>query len=89
VTVVVLAVGGTDQQRRPSAGRVRAVDVGVHRRASTSIDGSYLTGWIFLPCSSAAELLFSRVDGHDGPSRRIVHPAALIRRGSGELPGPM
>jgi LacI family transcriptional regulator, galactose operon repressor len=35
---------------------------------------------------SAAELLFSRLDGYDGPSRRIVHPATLIQRGSGELP---
>ncbi|HTE61869.1 MAG TPA: LacI family DNA-binding transcriptional regulator [Solirubrobacteraceae bacterium] len=37
---------------------------------------------------SAAELLFSRVDGYDGPSRRVVHPATLIARGSGERPGP-
>jgi LacI family transcriptional regulator len=35
---------------------------------------------------SAAELLFSRLDGYDGPSRRVVHPARLIERGSGELP---
>jgi LacI family transcriptional regulator len=34
---------------------------------------------------SAAELLFSRVDGHDGPSRRITVPTQLIERGSGEL----
>lgn len=37
---------------------------------------------------SAAELLFSSVDGYDGPSRRVVHPTTLIARGSGELPGP-
>ncbi|MEN3283851.1 MAG: LacI family transcriptional regulator [Solirubrobacteraceae bacterium] len=36
----------------------------------------------------AAELLFSRVDGYDGPSRHVTHPATLIPRGSGELPGP-
>jgi LacI family transcriptional regulator len=35
---------------------------------------------------SAAELLFSRLDGYDGPSRRVVHPTTLIARGSGELP---
>jgi LacI family transcriptional regulator len=35
---------------------------------------------------SAAELLFSRLDGYDGPSRRVVVPAQLIERGSGELP---
>ena len=35
---------------------------------------------------SAAELLFSRLDGYDGPSRRVMHPATLIERGSGELP---
>jgi LacI family transcriptional regulator len=34
---------------------------------------------------SAAELLFSRLDGYDGPSRRVVHPATLVERGSGEL----
>jgi LacI family transcriptional regulator len=33
----------------------------------------------------AAELLFSRLDGHTGPSRRVVHPTTLIARGSGEL----
>ena len=35
---------------------------------------------------SAAELLFSRLDGYDGPSRRVVVPTQLIERGSGELP---
>jgi LacI family transcriptional regulator len=34
---------------------------------------------------SAAELLFSRLDGYAGPSRRVVHPTTLIPRGSGEL----
>jgi LacI family transcriptional regulator len=34
---------------------------------------------------SAAELLFSRLDGYTGPSRRVVHPTTLIVRGSGEL----
>ena len=34
---------------------------------------------------SAAELLFSRLDGYAGPSRRVVHPTTLIARGSGEL----
>jgi LacI family transcriptional regulator, galactose operon repressor len=38
--------------------------------------------------SAAAELLFSRLDGHVGPSRRVVLPTPLIVRGSGELPGP-
>ena len=35
----------------------------------------------------AAELLFSRLDGHAGPSRSLVVPTELIPRGSGELPG--
>lgn len=35
---------------------------------------------------AAAELLFSRLDGYVGPSRRIVLPIPLIERGSGELP---
>jgi LacI family transcriptional regulator len=36
----------------------------------------------------AAELLFARLDGHDGPTREIVVPTRLVERGSGELPGP-
>jgi LacI family transcriptional regulator len=35
---------------------------------------------------AAAELLFERLDGFDGPSRRIELPTRLIARGSGELP---
>jgi LacI family transcriptional regulator len=35
---------------------------------------------------AAAELLFSRVDGSDGPSQEIVLAPTLIARGSGELP---
>ena len=34
---------------------------------------------------AAAELVFSRVDGHLGPSRRVVLPTPLIERGSGEI----
>jgi LacI family transcriptional regulator len=34
----------------------------------------------------AAELLFSRIDGYDGPSRTVIVPTDLIARGSGELP---
>jgi LacI family transcriptional regulator len=36
----------------------------------------------------AAQLVFSRLDGYDGPSRRIVLPTTLIQRGSGEIPPP-
>jgi LacI family transcriptional regulator len=35
--------------------------------------------------SAAAELLFARLDGDDGPSREVVLPTQLIQRGSGEL----
>ena len=35
---------------------------------------------------AAAELVFSRLDGYDGPTRRVVVPTELIERGSGELP---
>ena len=35
-----------------------------------------------------AELLFSRLDGYEGPSRRVMVPTTLIVRGSGELPPP-
>jgi LacI family transcriptional regulator len=34
---------------------------------------------------NAAELLFSRLDGHDGESRRVVLTPELIERGSGEI----
>ena len=34
----------------------------------------------------AAELLFSRLDGYRGPSRRELLPTTLIARGSGEIP---
>jgi LacI family transcriptional regulator len=34
----------------------------------------------------AAELLFLRMDGDDAPPRRVVVPARLVQRGSGELP---
>jgi LacI family transcriptional regulator len=34
---------------------------------------------------TAAELLFARLDGDDGPSRHVVLPTQLIERGSGEL----
>jgi LacI family transcriptional regulator len=36
----------------------------------------------------AARLLFSRLDGYDGPGRRLVLDTPLITRGSGELPPP-
>ena len=36
----------------------------------------------------AAELLFERLAGYDGPAREIVLPVVLIARGSGELPPP-
>ena len=36
----------------------------------------------------AAELLFSRLDGRDGPARQVRHPTPLIVRGSGEIPPP-
>jgi LacI family transcriptional regulator len=34
----------------------------------------------------AAELLFDRLEGYDGPPRRIEIPATLIQRGSAEIP---
>jgi LacI family transcriptional regulator len=36
----------------------------------------------------AAELVFDRLDGYDGPARSAVIPTTLIARGSGELPPP-
>ena len=38
---------------------------------------------------AAAELLFARLDGYDGPAREIVVPTRLVERGSGELPAPV
>jgi LacI family transcriptional regulator len=37
---------------------------------------------------SAAELLFSRLDGYAGPSRRVVLETTLVARGSGEIAAP-
>ena len=37
---------------------------------------------------TAAQLLFARLDGEAGPSRRVVLPTSLIVRGSGELAPP-
>ena len=37
---------------------------------------------------TAAQLLFSRLDGDDGPTQQFVLAPTLIARGSGELPGP-
>ena len=36
----------------------------------------------------AAERLFERLDGYAGPGRREVVPVKVVRRASGELPGP-
>jgi LacI family transcriptional regulator len=33
----------------------------------------------------AAELLFARLDGGDGPAQHVVVPTPLIVRGSGEI----
>lgn len=35
----------------------------------------------------AAELLYRRLDGYDGPPDVVVLPCGLLRRGSGEIPG--
>ncbi len=35
---------------------------------------------------TAAELLFSRIEGQAGPPRHIVYEGELLVRGSGELP---
>lgn len=35
---------------------------------------------------TAAERVFSRLDGDDSPARRIIVPTHLIKRGSGEIP---
>ncbi|MEU1162837.1 LacI family DNA-binding transcriptional regulator [Streptomyces sp. NPDC090075] len=38
--------------------------------------------------TSAAHLLFARIHGDVSPPRTVVMPTRLIRRGSGEIPGP-
>jgi LacI family transcriptional regulator len=37
---------------------------------------------------TAAELLFSRLDGYSGPARRVEVPTTLIARGTGEIAHP-
>ena len=39
--------------------------------------------------TDAAELLFRRLDGDNGPSERVIVPTSLSQRGSGEIPGPL
>jgi LacI family transcriptional regulator len=34
---------------------------------------------------AAAELLFARLDGENGPARTVIRPTTLIPRGSGEI----
>ena len=34
---------------------------------------------------AAAELLFARLDGENGPARTVIRPTTLIARGSGEI----
>ena len=34
---------------------------------------------------AAAELAFARLDGEDGPARRVVVASELVPRGSGEI----
>ena len=34
---------------------------------------------------AAAELLFGRLDGENGPARTVIRPTTLIPRGSGEI----
>ena len=36
----------------------------------------------------AAQRLFARIDGHQGPAESVVVSTALVPRGSGEIPGP-
>lgn len=36
----------------------------------------------------AAQRLFARIDGHQGPAEAVVLATALVPRGSGEIPGP-
>jgi DNA-binding LacI/PurR family transcriptional regulator len=38
--------------------------------------------------TSAAHLLFARIDGDTSPPRTVVMPTRLLQRGSGEVPGP-
>ncbi len=38
--------------------------------------------------SLAAEMLFRRIAGDTSPARRVVLPATLTERGTGEIPGP-
>ena len=35
---------------------------------------------------TAAEMLFSRLDGDTSPTRRVIMPAVVAPRGSGEIP---
>ena len=80
-------------------GAVRALhDLGLQRRVALAGFGSVALGDVVEPGLTlleqdpaelgrvAAELLFARLDGFDGPPQQIVLAPRLVARGSGELP---
>jgi len=81
---------------------VRALrDLGLRRRVAVVGFGAVANGDVFEPGLTvvehdatelgrvAAELLFARVDGFDGPPQQIVLAPRLVARGLGELPAPV
>lgn len=91
------AIFGTNN--RMTVGSVQASTDGGRALALVGFDDFELAGALRLPVTvvsydtaelgrRAAEMLFGRLEGDDGPPRRVTLPTSLIQRGSGELPGP-
>lgn len=82
---------------RHTVGALRALRGAEHAVALVGFDDFELADLLALPVTvvrhdsqrlgrHAAALAFERLDGHDGPPRRVVLPTRLIPRGSGEVP---
>ena len=79
---------------RNTVGAIRAIDAHDSRIALVGFDDFELADVLkvtvvradpYLMGERAAELAFARLDGDDGPPRRITIPTTLIERGSGEV----
>jgi LacI family transcriptional regulator len=82
---------------RHTVGALRALRGLEHEVALVGFDDFELADLLVMPTTvvrhdsqelgrHAAELAFMRLDGRDGPPRRVVVPTELVIRGSGEVP---
>ena len=91
------AADGDPHRQQPVHGRqrcMRSTGGAVPSRSSASMTSSSPISWDVTVIRTdphrigqlAAELAFERIDGSDAKPRRLVVPAELVTRGSGEIP---